>query len=238
MDLTSFSLCYSFYSAVVVVVPTSSPWVSPPMKSVFCAFATKAEGKIANCWDTGTLLWTHVVLTINENSSRSWRWARQWRKKEKLENLSISRKNSFFACSSLEYSTKKKRTGRDRSGQHEEDEMKCICAAIAVVFLLYFVASFPLAKPLYNYRNGEATKNETVFAFVEFVVISHFARNCFWDKVEEVIEVDVARKKPDNRTLSQRKTTREIREKKTVNLLNWKFYLAKLILFTAFIERH
>lgn len=56
MRLTSFSHCGSF-----------SPFLHSQcrLRSVFCAYQAK-ENRSRR---TGTLLWTHVALTINENSS-------------------------------------------------------------------------------------------------------------------------------------------------------------------------
>lgn len=108
MRLTSFSHCYSFFS---------------PAFSDLEVFFVRCEQWKIGAGDTGTLLWTHVVLTINENSSRPG---------DNLQ-LILSRKNFFLSAVFC-------RLNIQQNWIEMEDEMKC-----NMLFCTH-------RKPLYNYE--------------------------------------------------------------------------------------
>lgn len=142
MSLTSFSLCYSFFS-----------------------LASHSAGSVflwnRNCGDTGTLLWTHVVLTINENSSRENLFADSEPKERAafcLLNIQVEtgwQRNMRFLCS---------------SGPLYNYQQNCFCCAITKTKLkkwLKLMASEERKKNKKKNREKKTWQSESVKAITK-----------------------------------------------------------------------
>lgn len=143
----------------------------------------------SHCGDTGTLLWTHVVLTINENSSPDESSVEE--KPKHIENL--IEPNFFLLASNCRLNIQRNwlRIG-------SKDEMKCN---------MRFLRRHRWAsssKPLYN-----SPEREKQFFFLRTRDFRILREDCFWDKLKEVIEVDVARRRRGRKNQNTRKPRRK-----------------------------